>query len=86
MPTPLARALGKEQETSYRNSMGEIVRWKFKGLGQLEELTSKSIRSGTEIYSRLSRKEKPWIPQKHGLLVFWKKRSMHKTGDELLLP
>lgn len=76
--------LGREQDTTYKNSTGDTVRWKFKGLGDLKELGSKTIRSGTEVYSRLSRSKRPYIPRKRKLTVFWAERNLQKTANELL--
>lgn len=47
-----AVALGKSEETVYKNGDGEDVFWEFIGLEDLTELDS-AIRDGTEIRSRL---------------------------------
>lgn len=79
-----AKELGKSQKTSYKNIAGETVRWKFLGVGDLQELGSKTIRSGTEILSRLTRLEKPRIPHRRDLQVFWAERYAEKTAEEIL--
>lgn len=73
-----ALKLGKAQETTYENSAGHKVRWKFKGLGDLQELLAKTIRSGTEVDSRLSRSGRPRISPKRKLTVFWTERKSAK--------
>src|SRR5687768_9668121 len=76
--------LCKKQNHSYKNSSGDTVTWKFSGVAELQELGSEEITSGTEIYSRLTRGEKPRIPKKRDLIAFWSKRNLHKTAKELL--
>src|SRR6266480_4603234 len=56
-----ALRLGRKQETTYSNSGGEKVRWKFKGLSDLQELLARTIRSGVEVHSALSRVKRPSI-------------------------
>jgi hypothetical protein len=80
----VAMDLGKKQNSDYLNAEGEKVRWQFKGLGNLAELTANSIRSGTEIHSHLSRKKRPRICPKSKLTVFWFERNMNKKAGDLL--
>ena len=68
-----AMKLGRRQNQAYRNSAGETVRWRFKGLGDL-----------TEVHSRLSREGLPSISPKAKLTVFWAERNKHRTAGELL--
>jgi hypothetical protein len=79
-----AKRLGKKQETTYSNSEDEKVRWKFKGLSDLQELLVKTIRSGVEVHSMLSRVKRPRIRTKNKLTVFWTRRNLNKTAAELL--
>jgi len=81
-----ARRIGKNSETSYKNHQGQTVRWKFRGLADLEELLSKTIRSGTEIHSSLVRgkRKRPRIPEKKQLTVFWGRRVANKKAKDLL--
>ena len=81
-----ARRIGKTDEVSYKNADGETVRWKFVGLGALEQLLDRSIRSGSEIFSTLSRNGRPLVLRKNQLTAFWSQRNLHKTADELLSP
>lgn len=79
-----ARRAGGEAETSYENDDGRTVRWRFRGLGGLDELGVSAIRSGTEIFSRLSRSEKPYIARKSELWAFKAARVSDRTASELL--
>ena len=78
-----AQRLGKAEEHQYENSAGETVRWRFVGLGELQELGAKTVRSGVEVFSMLSR-DQPRTLQKRQLNVFWSRRVLHKTASELL--
>jgi len=78
-----AQKLGREQNHTYRNAGGN-VRWRFKGLGNLEELLAKAIRSGTEVHSRLFREKAPPIRPKSELTVFWAERNLHREAGALL--
>ena len=79
-----ALKLGREQNHMYRNAAGNTVRWRFKGLCNLEELLAKTIRSGTEIHSRLFREKPPRIAPKSKLTVFWSERNLHRKAGALL--
>jgi len=78
------KELGKSKNSSYKSIDGETVRWKFLGIGDLQELRFNTIRSGTEVFSRLTRSEKPRIPQRRDLQVFWFERNKEKTVEEIL--
>ena len=80
----LAIAHGKGHDHEYANSNGEVVRWRFKGLSDLVEVSARRIKTGTEIYSRLSRKVQPRLVRKRDLTAFWAERNMHRTAAELL--
>jgi hypothetical protein len=75
---------GRQENHAYRNVTGETVRWRFKGLADLQELLTKSLRSGTEVYSRLARRRAPDIPPKSKLTVFWVERNKHRTVVDVL--
>ena len=79
-----AMELGRRQAHAYRNVSGDTVRWSFKGLGNLQQLTARTLRSGTEVHSRLFRKRPPRICPKDKLTVFWAERNEHRTASELL--
>lgn len=80
-----ARKTGKLRNQTYRNAAGGKVSWTFKGLGNLEELLDRAIRSGTEVHSQLIRgKNPPRLLPKGELTVFWTERNKHKTASELL--
>ncbi len=48
-----AMALGRNEETSYKNGDGQSVFWEFVGLISLEPLMDDAIEDGTEIKSHL---------------------------------
>jgi len=79
-----AMKLGRKQNHAYPNVTGDTVRWRFKGLGDLQELLATNVRSGTEVYSRLYRKRSPRTCPKAKLTVFWAARNKHRTAAELL--
>jgi hypothetical protein len=79
-----AMKLGRMQNHAYPNATGKIVRWRFKGLSDLQELLAKTLRSGTEVHGRLSRKRAPRVSPKSRLTVFWAERNEHRTAGELL--
>jgi len=77
--------LGREENFSYKNSLGETVSWRFAGLGNLEMLLEKEIVDGTEVISRLERGDpKSKIRTKRDLTVFWAERNKKKTAGQLL--
>jgi Domain of unknown function (DUF4288) len=80
----VAVKLGKKQNSVYLNAEGKKVHWRFKGLGNLDQLTSKAIRSGTEIHSELNKRKLPRVCPKHKLTVFWFERNLHKKAGDLL--
>jgi hypothetical protein len=79
-----AMKLGRRQDHAYRNVSGDTVRWSFRGLGNLQELSVRTLRSGTEVHSRLFRKRPPRVCPKAKLTVFWAERNEHRTAGELL--
>jgi hypothetical protein len=52
-------SLGNDEELSYKNMFGQTVTWKFLGLADLEELSSKRLRDRTEIRTRFFRHKEP---------------------------
>ena len=64
----LALAHGKGHNHEYANSKNEVVRWRFEGLSDLVETSASRIRTGTEIYSRLSqnRRARSFNPRRSG--------------------
>lgn len=78
--------LGKEEEQEYKNSEGELVRWIFCGLSDLEEISADKIEDGTEITSTLyeSNQVLGLVREKEDLTVFWSERNKDKTAKELL--
>lgn len=85
-----AMQLGEQKQHSYANSSGGVVRWKFLGLGDLEEVLDKAIQDGTEIRSRLFRSDNPGelVPQEKDLRAFWYdewvKENKNRTATEIL--
>jgi hypothetical protein len=81
-----ALSLGKSQETSYQNAEGKAVTWKFTGLENLEELASKRVRDGIEVWGRIFHTENPeaFTPEKEGLSVFYEDELLDVTATEIL--
>ncbi len=67
-----ALEIGKSAETSYLNDQGQLVKWEFVGLENVEELASRVIRDGMEIWSRIFYTSDPeaLVVGKEGLSVF----------------
>ncbi len=78
--------LGISQEHSYLNMQGEKVTWRFVGLENLEELDTKTIRDGTEIWGSVFYTESPeaLVVEKHGLSVFFNESIANLTAEEIL--
>src|SRR5437870_5251111 len=64
-----AITLGRAENTRYRNRAGEVVTWNFVGLHDLAELGVSAIRSGVEVFSTLTRDQRPRVAQKRQLNV-----------------
>lgn len=81
-----AQALGKSEETSYQNAEGKTVTWKFIGLENLEELASKRVRDGIEVWGRIFHTQYPeaFTPEKEGLSVFYEDELLNLTAEEIL--
>jgi len=64
--------LGTSLEHSYRNVSQQDVSWSFVGLENLEKLSEKVIRNGTEIWGRIFSTNSPeaLVVEKPGLSVF----------------
>lgn len=67
-----AMALGRMEEHAYENTYGEIVRWEFVGLVDLDEISARTIRDGTEIKSRIFENASPetLVSSKEQLAVY----------------
>ena len=50
-----ANALGKHGEHEYANDAGELVRWIFVRVLEIQDLCEAELSDGTEVYSRLYR-------------------------------
>ena len=81
-----AMAIGKEHEQIYKNSLGQDVSWTFVGLEDLQELLSKSIRDGTEVWGRVFYTNSPndLVVDKDHLWVFYHDQIAHLTAAEIL--
>jgi len=79
-----AQDIGESDQAQYENAAGEKVRWRFLGVGELEELLEQRIVSGVEVFSTLTRGGRPREPPKKQLIAFWSARNMDRTADELL--
>ena len=78
--------IGESQEQSYLNSQQQEVYWSFVGLENLEELSSKVIRDGTEIWGRIFSTQSPdaLVVERDGLSVFYIDEIGHLTANEIL--
>jgi hypothetical protein len=81
-----ALELGKSGEVTYLNSDGQDVTWKFVGLQFLEELLTKTIRDGTEIWGHVFHSQNPdaLVVEKEGLDVFCIDQIRHLTAEQIL--
>ena len=79
-----AMKIGRQQNHAYSNVTGDTVRWRFRGLGDVQELLARTLRSGTEVHSRLLRKRPPRVRPKAKLTVFWAERNEHRPASKLL--
>lgn len=53
-----AAAYGSTQEHSYRNTYGELLRWRFAGVDKIECLPAPDEQNGWEVASRLIRRSR----------------------------
>lgn len=81
-----ALEIGKSQETSYLNAQGELVKWEFVGLENVEELASRVIRDGVEIWSRTFYTNDPeaLVVGKEGLSVFHNDDMRDVVAEDIL--
>lgn len=52
-----AAAIGRINERDEQSSVGELVRWRFVGVVEVQDLVLPEISDGSEVFSRLSRTE-----------------------------
>ena len=80
--------IGAEEEHSYENPDGDIVRWVFKGLSNLEEVMADSIESGTEIWSTIhdGTRAEELVRPKEKFTTSWSAENQNTTAGELLDP
>lgn len=78
--------LGKSLEYSYQNAEEQDVTWTFVGLENLEELSEKVIRDGTEICGRIFYTQSPdnLVVEKESLSVFYIDEIRHLTASEII--
>jgi hypothetical protein len=81
-----ATELGKSLEHSYLNADEQYVTWTFVGLENLEELSEKVIRDGTEIWGRIFSTQSPdkLVVEKESLSVFYIDEIRHLTAREII--
>jgi hypothetical protein len=80
-----AMQLGKQEGCEYKNEEGEKVSWVFQGLHDLQEISSDTIEHGTEVFSRMMRKQSDsMLYQKEKLTVFWFEENKNRTAREIL--
>ncbi len=78
--------IGKSHEHSYQNMYGDKVVWTFVGLENLEELSNKVIRDGTEVWGRIFHSNNPddLVVSKEGLNVFFSNEYKNLPAYEIL--
>jgi hypothetical protein len=78
--------LGKSREVSYLNSDDQLVSWTFVGLENLEELSTKTIRDGTEVWGRVFHTADPTalVVDQEGLSVYFNEEIRDLTAAEIL--
>lgn len=82
-----AMMIGKSQEATYLNDIGQQISWKFVGLENLEELSNKVIKDGTEIWGRVFHTNNPTslVVDKNGLSVFFNDEIKYLKGKEIII-
>jgi hypothetical protein len=58
-----AAAIGRINERDEQSSVGEMVRWRFVGVVEVQDLLLPEIADGCEVFSRLSRTEPEIDPE-----------------------
>jgi hypothetical protein len=58
-----AAAIGRINERDEQSSVGEMVRWRFVGVVEVQDLLLTEIADGCEVFSRLSRTEPDAEPE-----------------------
>jgi hypothetical protein len=48
-----AESVGRSGEHAYNNDTGELVRWRYKCVAEIQELYEETLYDGVEVYSRL---------------------------------
>jgi hypothetical protein len=78
-----ALKLGQVENHEYKNSDGELVKWTFEGLFNLNSL--ESLEDGTEIASKMVRADssEDLIVPKERLLDLFQAKQMGKTGTNI---
>ena len=80
-----AQALGVQEEHSYENADGAIVRWEFLGLADLDRVNASSLADGVEVYSWWRRGEGDEAVQpKERLAAFHLAANASRTARDLL--
>ena len=80
-----AQALGAEEEHSYENADGAVVRWEFLGLADLDRVNASSLVDGVEVYSWQRRGEGDEVVQpKERLTAFYVAANASRTARDLL--
>lgn len=76
--------LSQAEELEYKNANGELVKWVFKGLFDLDVVSR--LKDGAEISSRRFRadSDQNWVFSKEKLSVFYQETMKGKTVQQLL--
>ena len=80
-----ALELGRQEAHSYSNDEGRTVTWECLGLHDLREIDDVELVDGTDVYSRIVRKEPAlYVVAKEQLSCFWSDAHKQKTAAEIL--
>ena len=83
-----ANRLGAEEEREYMNADGALVRWRFAGIADIEELSFDTVYSGVEVQSTLHRGVAgvDLVAAEGRLTAFWLEQNLDKKVGDVLDP
>ena len=82
-----ALRLGREENRSYLNPKGDIVRWKFVGLADLDLMRGGKLTDGVEVYSGRERGNPHRdVRRKRELEIFWYEANKRRKLGGLIAP
>jgi hypothetical protein len=78
--------LGRSQEHSYLNDDRQMVVWTYVGLENLEQLSVRAMRDGTDVWGRIFHSNDPeaLVVGREGLSVFYNEEIKDLTAAEIM--